>query len=421
MDTAIKLCSRLGHLTEEIRAINIRSYADSRQKGPFVDVHGKPVYWKGWSKRKTSRGKYKRPHFSKYPYGEVKKAQVDLEGVKKSNGGESKVHKKARIELAKYIESEMLSGQEITWAFKDPEISDFSFTGNLLEQVVEVKTNYRYTIKEFGLSFEYDIALLGPQVSSEPIILGGIELEKTHRFEQLKLLASRCLSFPLISINIEDLKEDDIDEEWCRKSIRETKNSSDDERRRNFVYLHSMLIPFYLDIPSSYRPDKKHCIIIFCRPERLRKLFRYLNEYKKLLEFNGQDIIHIDKPVLKELEPTSVSGFENEGSIAGVQWREYNEREYIRVTMSVIDKKKEKLLFFSHILARLVNTYADAIVGYKYSKGIKNPNHDEQFWTSETGINVCPKTISQPLFPILEFYNQFGILDRIKKLQGIKS
>lgn len=423
MESSFRLISRKGLMKESVLAINIKSYADARHLGPFVDADGNPVYWKSWSKKKNSKGRFRRSHFSKYPFNTVrgKIKQIELSETGSVIGSEGIIHRKARVMLCEYLEAQIQKGSQIKWAFKNPELSQFSFTGNLLEQVVKVKSNYRYDVKEFGISFEYDIALLGPIVNKEPIILGVIEIEKTHRFEQIKLLASKCLSFPVVSINIEGCSDDDITAEWCEKSIRETRNNSDDERRRNFIYLHDMLVPFYLDIPLSLQVDGKHSLIIFCKDSRFDTLFNYLKKYREILGFDSQSVIHLDKVTLNSENERSTKMFSNEGSIAGEMWEEYNANRYIRVTLASMGKKQGRLLLFSHILARLVNTYADAIVGYKYSKGIRNDHPINEYWEDSEQVKIAPKTLSEPFIPVLEFYKKYGLIEQIMKTQGSNS
>ena len=179
-----------------------------------------------------------------------------------------------------------------------------------------------------------------------------------------------------------------------------------------------MLVPFYLDIPCNLQPDGKHALLIFVKPEGSERLQRYLRAYQKKLGFENQKIVHIDNVKLNPNNADSVKMFENEGSMAGAQWKEYNDRQYIRVTISTANKKSGNLLLFSHILTRLVNTYADAIVGYKLAKGIRNNERDNPYWFSSDGRKIAPKTLSEPIVPVLEHFEKWGIIDRIRKSQS---
>lgn len=421
METSLRLVSRKGFMAQSMNAKNIKSYAHARKLGPFVAVDGTPVYWKNWSKKKTTSGKPRVAHFCKYPSGRVKGVpqQLDLNEINDvSTLSESPVHEKARIELTAYLQSVLEKGGEVKWGFKD-DFSDYALSGNLLEGVTRIETEYVYKVKEFGLEFKYDIALLGPAINKEPVVMSAIEIEKSHRFGPLKLLASKCLSFPLMSINIRGLKEDDIDLKWCERSVTETKKNSEDSLRRNYMYLHDMLIPFYLDIPTKYQPNQKHALIIFAKSEGHNQLLNYLQKFKTRLGFSTQDKIHIDNVKLNPNNPDSVKMIQNEGSIAGAQWESYNQNRYIRVTLTTVAKKSGQLLMFSHVLARLVNTFADAIVGYKMTKGLRNENPDNHYWLDYENKKIGPKTLSEPLFPILEHFREWGIIERLQKSKGL--
>lgn len=421
MQYAFKLWSWMGYRKEQVRATAIKSQSDARKLGPFVDEDGYPLTWVNWSRKNPETSKKKRAHFRHYPQGRIKTKHkynsIDEEIEDKEKISESNVHKKARTELKKYLQKLINENKGLSWAFKDEKQSDFPLKGNLLADVEQVETPYRYCTP-FGLNYEYDLALLGPKLNKEPIILGVIELEKTHKYGFLKLLTSKCLGFPLISINLEALKEEDIDEEWCKNAIEETTNNSEDNLRRNYIYIHNVLFPVYLDISSNTIHRDKHQFIIFCKDEDYEKLFLCLNKYKKILGFNDEKTIHIHRVQLNENNRTSLRMFKNEGSIAGSDWNEYNDKRYLRVTTDIPFEKSGPLYQYHLVMARLLNTHFQTLVGYKYSKGLNNTEINNPLWTS-MGKNIAPKAMSEPVYPIIEHLKEFGIINKVLKKPSV--
>lgn len=199
MDSAIKLISRVGYKKERVKATEIKSHADARQHGLFIDEEDNPVYWVNWSKVKKN-GKRNRPYFSSYPYGRAQsKPEMTLRADVKEHEqvSESVLHRKARTMLSNYFQERVERQEAIKWSYKDKRISEFPLIGNFLADVEEVVTHYKFKTP-FGVEYEYDVALLGPKIHKEKrIILGVVEVERTHRFGLLKLLMSKCVGFPL--------------------------------------------------------------------------------------------------------------------------------------------------------------------------------------------------------------------------------
>jgi len=245
MERAFRLYSQgKGFMKEEVTAMSMKSRSDARKLGPFLDKDKILVMWVSWSKPiwNESKGKFKKrkPHFRRYPSDRInrnlkRQFKQEIRERKKSNG-ESDVHEKAKLELASYLKNTLSEKNPLEWYFKDERMSDFSLGGNLLRQVVEIEEEYEYKTP-FGVDYIFDIALLGPSLreGKAPIILGVIELEKTNRFPILKCLISKSLGFPLVSINIEDLKLGEIDEDWVRKSISESRNTAEEGQRKNYI------------------------------------------------------------------------------------------------------------------------------------------------------------------------------------------
>lgn len=394
MNNATRLYSFSGLLKENIEAGNIKSPSDARKLGPFVDEDKLPLTWINWSKPKGKSQKKTRPYFRHYPKGEVSKGRfktINEELEERKKFAESDLHKKAKETIFEYLAQQIAKKKKINWAYKDERISEFSLTGDLLSEVIDVKMEYIYSTP-FGIEYRFDIALLGTKLSKEPILLGVIEIEKENRFGLLKCLLCKSLGFPLISINVENLQIEDINENWCEQSIKETTISSEDGLRRNYIYIHNFLYTLYTNIPQDIRKDDKHQYIIFSSNTDYEKLYEYLVKYKKLLAFNDDKIIHIHKVKLNTNEISSVSMFKNEGSIAGVDWQSYNEDKYIRITLDIPFDKKGNLYLYHIIMARLFNSHFQTLIGYKYAKGVYNEFPDKPCW--EKKGNMLEETIS---------------------------
>jgi len=427
MERAFRLYSQgKGFMKEEVKAMSIKSRSDARKLGPFLDKDKILVMWVSWSKPiwNESKEKYKKrkPHFRRYPTDRInrnlkRQFKEEIKERKKSSG-ESPIHKKAKLELASYLKNLLSEKRPLEWHFKDERMSDFNLNGNLLRQVVTIQEEYEYETP-FGVGYKFDIALLGRSLreDKEPIILGVIELEKTNRFPILKCLISKSLGFPLVSINIEDLKLDEIDENWVRKSISESRNTAEEGQRKNYIYIHNSLYPTYMKIPKKIRKDDKHQFIIFIDDDKYEKLCGCLEYYKSLLGFSGKDLVDVGRPKLNPNDNASIRSFSNEGSIAGADWRDYNENRFIRLTMKCPSNSKEddNLYLYHLIVARLLNCHFNTLVGYKYCRGLKNDDMENEIWEIDNLFHQCRiinKQVSEPIKPIIDHFEEIGILDK---------
>jgi len=337
-------------MKDEIDAINIKSHSDSRKLGPFVTENKLPLVWVNWSKDPNVNGNKRKPYFRNYPESrhtsKNKFYSIEEELNDKIKSSESETHKECRNKLQSYLTSLINEKQSVKWCFLDKTISDFTISGDLLSEVEVVETNYKYKTP-YSFDYEFDIALLGRKISKERILLGAIEIEKTHKFGFLKMLISKTLGFPLISINIDGLELEDINDDWCNKSISETTNNSEDGLRRNYVYIHNSLYPVYTNIPSDIRKDKKHQFLVFCYKEKFDRVYDNIKTLRNLLNLSEEVLI---QPVtINPNEQTSISASENEGSLAGHDWKKYNDERYLRITLSVPSGKNGLYISFSFI------------------------------------------------------------------------
>jgi hypothetical protein len=420
-------------MKEEIEATQIKSTADARKLAPFVDENKIPYIWVNWSRPHEITGKKTRPHFRKYPLKSrnknASKILLKSEIEEKKQKSESLIHKKSRLMLTEFLQSQVNNGKELIWAFKDERVSNFPITGNLLSMVTKVETHYKYKTP-FDFEYEFDIALIGEYASGQSFPLGAIELEYTHKFGISKLLITKCLGFPLLSIDISNYSIDDINLDWCKKVINETTKSSEDSLRRNYVYIHNSLYPVYVNLPRHYREEPiqtdlgfeerthqktnslKHQYVVFCKEEQHEKFHHTIRRYKEILGLSDKDVLIQPNKINYDNEQ-SLKAARNEGSIAGHNWADFNSHRYFRIIMKVPTKKTGDLYLFHLILARLCNAHFETLSGYKYKKGISNRNIDNEFWYSNE-VKLIQKQISEPVKYILEYIDEIDELREIE-------
>jgi hypothetical protein len=414
MDKALLVYSWQGILTEEISATEIKSREQALKLGPFVGDGNKLVYWR----KAVFEGKRKlrSQHFCKYPKGNSGKSHVpDIKQEFEDRicqKKESPKHKKAKLAVADLLRQWLLRGKELPWGFNDPRASDFSFSGNLLADVVDIKTEYSLRTP-FGNEYQLDIALLGKKVVNEPIILGGIEIEFTNKLDMSKCLFCKCLGFPLMTMDVEELKEEEIDEAWAYAALVETTTSSPDGRRRNFIYLHDVLYPVYANFPYSLIRDDHHQFIVFVKDEHFEKLTSLLIKLKNALALPDSSAHITSTKITNEQTKKTV---ENAGSIAGPLWRTFNPNGYILVTLKRPVDKSGSVYKFHLVMAYLLNAYFETLVGYKLKRGAQNWEADEAYWIRGEWIDgqtkrhrILRKHLSEPVSSILR------VLDTLEK------
>ncbi len=416
MESALRAYTWKGVLKEEAIADDIKSRQHARRLGPFcspdkseVVTWVRPV-WRGNRKKK-------RAHFRRLPVGSGSSDLIGNVGLEVTEMQRRKlsssIHNPSRDALAEALRAHM--GSRIDWGFCDPEYSDFPVAGNLMAHVEEVQTEYAMQTP-FGVEYRFDIALLGPVIKRKRVVLAAIELELEHEFESAKCLLSKCLGFPLVSLDLKSVAPGPVDGKLLLQSLVETTKSSDDERRRNFFYLHPCLYPVFLVLPPFLNIEKRHQFVIFAESGRLKKMRRCLEALRTALEMSVGDVVI--QPVPRS-NPQVATQFENEGSIAGHDWREYNEDEYLRVSLDRPTAADKKNYLFHLTMAKIVNSDHPALVGYKYEKGINNYEAEEPLWTklkvlpdkSLTTLRIAPKHVSEPIDSILRVISGLRPLD----------
>jgi hypothetical protein len=406
MTEAILFHSWKGHCVETIRAIDIKSRAATLDLGGLVDSQMRPVYWVGWGVRGT--GRKIRPYFKHWPkegkgrriFPSFKDTVAARDVIRK----ESSLHRKAKKICVEALSELVQSKKELLWYFKNDKISDFPMTGNLLANVTEI--NEEVSVETpFGENYRFDVALLATGAPfKKPVLLGAVEFEYQSKLTMWKTAICKAMGFPIISIDLDEVKEEEITKEWVAKILTETTKTNENGQRRNYFFVHSMLYPVYLEIPQNI--SRRHQYVVFAENKILFKIRDWLDELRKRLNLSEQQI---------RLQPNSATSpqaqkaMKHEGSMAGYDWAEYNTEKYLRISLDVPGKAGPNYLF--HMALSRLLCWSDCLVGYKYEMGVTNRNPDDPLWThtpwegelQKEKIKVAPKHLSQPLRPLLKF------------------
>lgn len=405
MEEATRIYSYGGFFAETIHATDVRSRADARKLGPFVSG-GKLVLWINWS-RYEDGGLKRHAHFRRYPKNSTVLKDIVITEVQERRKftQESNKHKKAKTCIAEAIKYLKENKLHLPWTFKDSRSSDYRLSGDLMADVEVVETEFSLRTP-FNTDYFLDVAVLGPVIKSKRIILAAIEIEHTHRFEFSKALVCKTLGFPLMSIDIEKTPENEIGIDWARKALMETKVSSDDKRRRNYVYVHPMLYSVYLDFPRSVFKETRHQFIIFCRDSVFEKMLSLIKELVSVLKI---DPGRINIAPVRDKNEQTKKQIHHAGLIAGDNWKEYSDHQFIQVSVDKPPAKCGALYMFHLVLAQLCNSRFPSLVGYKYELGVMCRDGAEPYWRTTMCVDgelqdilVAPMKVSEPIEKILE-------------------
>ena len=393
-----------GYFGEVICATKVKSHAHSRKLAPLVDYDHELVYWVNWGIEKKN-GKPRVAHFRHYPRSSSKgiKTEVNSQITSRYSGSlESSKHRKAKEAIYALLVEWMSNDLHLPWAFVDTEISDFPMSGDLLAGAEEIVKEYPLKTP-FGPEYRLDIAILGKVVGKSRIVLAGIEIEYTHQFDFSKALICKTLGFPLVSINVEEVDEDEIGEEWARNILSETTATSADGLRRNYIYVHRFLSTVYLDIPRELVPEARHQYVVFTKSRD--RLLSWLIKLRDVLNLDNVQVLI--SPVSDKNDQLHRQ-IENAGNLAGESWQDHDERGYLQITLDKPPTKAGNLYYFHFTLARLCNSELDCLVGYKYELGHVHSPGELLFWErfqvkgdGATRSKVAPKRLSEPVLQIL--------------------
>lgn len=416
MNEALIVFSREGEFKSHVRARDIPSREHARKLWPMV-TQTQPHKLVTWvSPSLTSEGKLRsRSHFRTLPASNYnfKKHFEKEENSRLRFVRESKEHQQAKRLIAEELSRRLRQNLAMPWYFKDTSASDFHLAGNLLLGAHDIVCEFRIQIP-MDCSYRLDVAALSPPIDNKQIVLGGIEIEFGHAFEGRKALIGKFQGFPLISIDISNLSLDEITPQWAEGVLTATTRSSESGERKTYVYLHDLLYPLYVQLPDFIDKEHRHQFLVFAKDEELNKLHNWLNKLNEKLALPSSAL---NISLVNAKSKQSKVMLENAGDIVGSEWRMMNDHQCILITINRPTPMDIKLHFFHIVMARLLLSRINALVGYKYERGILNNDPANNIWVANKWIperksfdhhRVLPKRLAIPSNRLLEVLQELN-------------
>ena len=244
--------------------------------------------------------------------------------------------------------------------------------------------------------------------------MGGVEIEWEHQFDGRKALIGKSQAFPMISIDISGMTLEEITPEWADAALTATAYSNDTGQRKTYVYLHELLYPLYLQLPSGLVKDPRHQFVVFAPDNDLTRLEKWAKEL--------QDLVGLPKSamavsIVNAKSEQSRKMLENAGQVVGHNWLHINSQHFLMLTVERPSPVDVASHMFHLCLASLFLSHSDSLVGYKYMTGIHNEDPTEDIWqhpkwNPETKrhdyYRILPKRLAEPRSRILEVLNSLG-------------
>jgi len=406
MDEAVVVFSRKGLFQTRITAREVRSREHARKLWPLV-APGAIHQMVTWVSPSFENDKLRRrSHFRQLPAEKTYdiKTQFEEEETSRQHAvHESPEHRRAKELIAAELARRLAAGLAMPWAFKDAEASDYPLEGNLLLGADLVVTEHTLNTP-FGSRFRLDIAVLGPPIQTEPMVLGGVEIELGHAFDGRKALIGKSLGFALISIDITEMTVDDINAQWAEQALTATTRSHEQGRRQTYIYLHDLLYPLYAQLPAFLDREQRHQYLMFADDATLRKLMNWMKLLAKTLDYPSGSVA---VAIVNGKSEQSRKMLEHAGQVVGPDWEQFNNHQCLRLTVprpkSPADLQAHR---FHMTMARLLLSHADALVGYKYRNGVDNDHPEGDVWVAHRWIadqkihtqhRVLPKRLAEPI------------------------
>ena len=411
MDEAVIVFARKGLFQAHITASEIRSREHARKLWPLV-APGSIKQMVTWVSPSFENGKLRRrSHFRQLPAEktfDLKSCFDEEEASRQQSVHESPEHRHAKDLIAAELSRRLAAGLAMPWAFKDADASDYPLEGNLMLGADRVMTEHPL-LTPFGSRFRLDIAVLGPPILTEPMVLGGVEIELGHAFDGRKALIGKSLGFALISIDITEMTLDDITPQWAESSLTATTRSHEQGRRQTYVYLHDLLYPLYAQLPAFLDSEQRHQYLVFSDDATLHQLVRWLNKLAKTLGYpNGAVAV----AMVNGKSEQSRKMLEHAGQVVGPDWEQFNNHQCLRLTAPRPKGPGDLRAHLFHMtMARLLLSHADALVGYKYCNGVDNNDPEEDVWIAHRRITdqniytrhrVLPKRLAEPINRLMQ-------------------
>lgn len=416
MNEAVVVFSRNGLFTTTVVARDIHSHEHARKLWPLV-TPSIPRQLVTWVKPTFEDDKLKRrSHFRTLPCSKnLGIAQIfeQEESARCSASRESPEHSQAKRMVAEALRQRLDQGLAMPWFFKDSDSSQFHLAGNLLLGAENISVEE--TVKtSFGCEYRLDVAITSKHINRNPILLGGVEIEWGHAFDGRKALIGKTQAFPLISIDISEMTLDEITTEWADAALTATTHSSANGQRKTYIYLHDVLYPLYVQLPSGLVKENRHQYLVFAPDNELSRLERWAKQLQELL---GLKRGAMSVSIVNAKSEQSRKMLENAGQVVGPDWRQVNSQQCLRLTVERPGLVDVTSHIFHLCMANLFLSYTDSLVGYKYMTGIQNDDPKEDVWLHPKWnpntkradhYRILPKRLAEPRSRIIQ------VLDSIK-------
>lgn len=414
MNEAIVVFSRNGMFTTTIAARDIHSHEHARKLWPLVTpfVPHQMVTWVKPTFDINNKIK-RRSHFrtlSGTRNLDVAQFFEQEETARYKASKESPEHSAAKRMVADALRQRLQKGIAMPWYFKDQDSSQFPLAGNLLlgAEAVHVEELVRTS---FGCDYRLDIAIISKQIKDNPILLGGVEIEWAHQFDGRKALIGKSQAFPLVSIDISKMTLGEITPEWADAALTATTHSSETGQRKTYIYLHDLLYPLYLQLPSGLVKETRHQFLVFAPDAELSKLEKWAKKLQERVELPKSAMA---VSIINAKSEQSKIMLENAGQVVGHDWQHINDHQCLRLTIERPSPFDVAAHMFHLCMANLFLSHTDSLVGYKYMTGILNDDPSEDIWrhpkwNPETKradyYRILPKRLAEPRSRIVDVLN----------------
>jgi hypothetical protein len=369
-----------------------------------VDEDVKPVTWVNSALR---RGRIPvRQHFRHVGTINFERRLADkvYEEIRLRNSlGEGPVHRKAKTVLHHALTGCIHDGEKVPWVWSNRAATSFQLSGDLLSEVVEARVEEEIKTPP-GINFRADIALFGKVIKRRNLLLGIIELEHHHRFDYMKCLVYRQLGVPVVSVDLSGSVETEITEDWAMRTLEDMSIAPGDRDRKTHVLLPYSLYPIFADIPYPVRQDT-HEFIIFVRDDDFEHLLRHLDDLKRCLSLNDKKVLVRPYNRMMREDEAMEKTLGSVGLLAGPNWRDYNERRFIRVICAVPSDKRGRGYIFHLVMASLLNAYYDVLSGYRFNRELQvDRSSGPPVWCKReegTLTPLHPVHLAEPLRPLM--------------------
>lgn len=406
MDEAVVVFSRKGLFQATIAARDVRSREHARKLWPLVSpgASRQMVTWvsPSFENKKLRR----RSHFRLLPAEHTYNPKAHFDGEEASRQRavhESPEHRRAKGLIAAELARRLDVGLAMPWSFKDADASDYPLEGNLLLGADRVAAEHSLETP-FGSRFRLDVAVLGPPVQTESMVLGGVEIELGHAFDGRKALIGKSLGFPLISIDITEMTLTELTPEWAQKVLTATTRSHEQGRRQTYIYLHDLLYPLYAQLPAFLDNEQRHQFLVFADDDTLHKLVHWMNLLAEKLKYPKGAVA---VALVNAKNEQSRKMLERAGQVVGPDWKDFNDQRCLRLTLPRPKGPADLQAHRFHMtMARVLLSHTDALVGYKYCNGVDNNHPEDDVWVAHRWIadlkthsqhRVLPKRLAEPI------------------------